>query len=228
MYQIYCLTFKTSGKKYIGFTGVGVINRIHKHYTNAGYGIDSHLYRAIRLYGIEDVSISILFETENKEEALKKEKDFITEFNTIKEGYNESNGGNGGWSVPENKIEIWKKSIKKRTQGLDNPNSKNVTNQEIIDIAVEFFLRNDKKLTRNAWSKYCKEKNLPINYTKFRFGGGYQNFLKSLKRELDKKSISYNDDCFRLTYVERYKQEYNEKISKTLRDKNAKNKKSKK
>jgi hypothetical protein len=224
MYQIYCLTFKSTGKSYIGFTGIGVMNRVHKHYVNATYGIDSHLYRAIRLYGIEDIEVSILFENENKEETLHKEKEYIKKYDSVKNGYNETSGGIGGWSVPDSKLDLWKKSIRSRTQGLKNPNSKNISNAEIIEHAIKFFLQNN-KLTRNAWTKYSKENNLPVNYTKFRFGGGYSNFLKTLKQELNKRSISYDDNCFVLTYEERYKQEYNQKISNTLKEKYAKDKK---
>jgi hypothetical protein len=148
MYQIYCLTFKSTGKSYIGFTGIGVMNRVHKHYVNATYGIDSHLYRAIRLYGIEDIEVSILFENENKEETLCKEKEYIKKYDSVKNGYNETSGGIGGWSVPDSKLDLWKKSIRSRTQGLKNPNSKNISNAEIIEHAIKFFLQNN-KLTMN-------------------------------------------------------------------------------
>ena len=223
MYEIYCLTFNTTGKKYIGFTGKGVMNRIHKHYVNASYGIDSHLYRAIRLYGIEDISIEVLYRSHDKNEALEKEQYYITKLDTIKNGYNETNGGVGGWSVPEHKLESWKKSIVRRTQGLNNPNSKSVTNQQILDQAVEFYKNNGNKFIRVTWFDYCQKHDLPVTYTKFRFGGGYNNFLKALKSELDRLEIHYNEQSFKLSYTERYKQEYNIKISKTLREKHAKN-----
>lgn len=224
MYEVYCLTFKETNKKYIGFTGKGVINRLHKHYINASYGIDSHLYRAIRLYGIDNITIEVLFQSENKNDALSKEQYFISTLDTINNGYNETIGGSGGWSVPEHKLEAWKKSIKKRTQGLHNPNCKLVTNEEILDKAIEFF-KNKNKLIRAEWFKYCKEHNLPLSYTKFRFGGGYENFILALKNKLDSLSIPYDNNSFKLSYEERYKEEYNEKIRSTLKENHAKNKK---
>lgn len=227
MYEIYCLTFKETNKKYVGFTGQGSLNRLHKHYINASYGIDSHLYRAIRLYGIENITIKILFKSENKDEALSKEQYYISKLDTINNGYNETNGGCGGWSVPEHKLEAWKKSIKRRTQGHKNPNVISITNQEILNQAVKFYIDNGNKLTRNAWAKFSKENGLPQNYTKFRFGGGFNNFLSCLKKELSRLSIPYNDDSFKLTYDERYKEEYNKKISKTLKEKHAKDNKTK-
>jgi hypothetical protein len=204
MYEIYCLTFKTNGKKYIGFTGVGVMNRIHKHYINASYGIDSHLYRAIRLYGIEEIDIEVLYESENKKNALDKEQYYIHKFNTVTDGYNETVGGCGGWSVPEHKLETWKKSIKQRTQGFNNPNSKSVSNEEILTEAVKFYNNNNNKLVRISWFKYCKNNNLPVTYTKFRFGGGYDNFIKAFKNELDLLSIPYDENSFKLSHEERY------------------------
>ena len=225
MYEVYCLTFKTTGKKYVGFTGIGVMNRIHKHYINATYGIDSHLYRAIRIYGIEDISIEILYQSDNQQDALEKERHYISELNTIEKGYNETVGGSGGWAVPSHKLEAWKKCIAKRTQGFDNPNSKTITNQQILDHAVEFYKNNGNKLIRTAWFKYCKLHGLPLTYTKFRFGGGYNNFIITLKAELTRLGINYNEESFKLSYAERYKQEYNAKISKTLKDNYAKNQK---
>jgi hypothetical protein len=225
MYEVYCLTFKNNGKKYVGFTGIGVMNRMHKHYTNASYGIDSHLYRAIRLYGVENIEIEILHESEDKQDALNMEQYYIVKFNTIDCGYNETSGGFGGWSVPEHKLIAWKKSIKKRTQGLDNPNSKSVTNQDILNAAVAFYKNNNNRLIRTSWFKYCQNNNLPVTYTKFRFGGGYENFIKAFKKELDRLSIPYNENSFKLSYQERYKEEYNIKISKTLKENHVKNKK---
>lgn len=227
MYEIYCLTFKNNGKKYIGFTGIGVMNRIHKHYINASYGIDSHLYRAIRLYGIESITIEVIYGSEDKQDALSKEQYYISKFNTITNGYNETVGGSGGWSVPEHKLEAWKKSIKKRTQGFDNPNSKSITNQDILDKAVEFYKENNNKLVRASWFKYCRNNNLPLTYTKFRFGGGYKNFIKAFKNHLDCLSITYDENSFKLSYEERYKEEYNKKISQTLKENHAKNQKNK-
>ena len=225
MYEVYCLTFRNNNKKYIGFTGIGVMNRIHKHYINSSYGIDSHLYRAIRLYGIENVDIEVLYESENKDNALNMERHYITQFHTIKDGYNETVGGSGGWSVPEHKLDAWNKSIKKRTQGFNNPNSKSVTNEEILTKAIEFYKNNNNKLIRAAWFKYCQSNNLPVTYAKFRFGGGYNNFIKALKNELDSLSIQYNENSFKLSYDERYKEEYNIKISTTLKENHAQNQK---
>lgn len=227
MYEIYCLTFKETGKKYVGFTSKGVMNRVHKHYINAMHGIDSHLYRAIRLYGIENIIIDILDSSEDKNKILEKEQHYIEKLNTIQDGYNETKGGSGGWSVPDHKLNAWKKSIKKRTQGFDNPNCKSITNEEILDQAVKFYLKNNYKLTRVAWFKYSKLHGLPLSYTKFRFGGGYKNFIKALKNKLDFLSIPYDNNSFKLLYEERYKEEYNAKISQTLKDKYANNQKNK-
>jgi hypothetical protein len=224
MYDIYCLTFKTTGKKYIGFTGIGVMNRLHKHYINAGYGTDSHLYRAIRLYGIEDILIDTLYSSEDKVEALKKEEYYIELHNTVKDGYNETGGGVGGWCVPEHKLLSWKKALQKKAKGFSNPNAKQISNEEIIDKAISFYINNGNKLTRNAWGVYCKNNHLPRQYTQFRFGGGYHNFILALKKELNNRGIFYDENSFTLNYEERYKEEYNKKISKTLKEKNVKNK----
>lgn len=227
MHIVYRITFKSTGKSYIGYTGKGILERMHKHMTNACSGIDSHFYKALRLYGISDCIFETLFSSDDKSEALNKEAELIEKFNTIKNGYNIATGGSGGWSVPDSKYKKWSNQIVNRTNGENNPNFSGVSNQEILDHAESFYIKN-KKFIRADWIRYCKQNGLPQNYTKFRFGGGYQNFLEALKDRLDKKNIPYSLDKFKLTKEERYTKEINQKISRTLKGKNAENNKKKK
>jgi len=224
MYNVYLITFKTSQKQYVGFTSMGVMNRVHKHYLNSVSGIDNHFYRAMRMYGIKDILVETIYETDNKEEALGKEIYFIDKFDTFKNGYNSSRGGIGGFSVPEDKIELWKSKLSKKVKGANNPNFSGITNQQIIDKAVEFYLNNNNKLIRSHWRLWSKNNGYPQNYTKYRFGGTHTEFIKELKAELDNRNIVYTEYSFKQTKEERYTPEVNKKISDTLKGniKNAK------
>ena len=203
MYQVYCLYFKTSQKRYIGFTGAGVLNRLKKHIQCASAGYDTYLYRAIRKYGAIDIELTILFESTVKEEALVKESEFIKLYDTMNNGYNCNNGGSGGWCVPNDKIEQWKLNLQKRSHGLSNANAIKISNDELLDIAVKFYRDNGNKLTREAWSNFSKEKGLPQSYTKYRFGGGYHNFIRALKEKLENLNIPWSEQDFVLTTKER-------------------------
>ena len=214
MYHIYLITFKTSGKQYVGYTGVGVFNRLHKHYINAISGNDTHLYRAIRLYGAVDMVIEVLEEVDTKKEAVEKEKYYIDKFDTFKNGYNQTTGGDGGWSVPAHKKKAWLESLSERAKGKKNPNALNITNEEILNRAVAFFIENDNRLIRSHWLEYSRQEKLPRNYTKYRFGGGYKNFIKALKAKLDELDIPYKDTSFKLTKEERYSPHYQGAVAK--------------
>lgn len=224
MYIVYKITFKTTKKSYIGYTNKGILERMHTHTKKAAAGVDTHFYKALRLYGISDCVFETLFTSNNKEEALDKEKELIKQFDTIRNGYNIADGGVGGWCVPDSKYKRWAQSIQDRVQGVSNPNFSGVSNQEILEHAEKYF-RERRKLIRTHWKEYCKENKLPQTYTKFRFGGGYKNFLKAFKNHLKLRGVEYSEDDFVLTKEERYTSEINEKISNTLKDKHAENKK---
>lgn len=219
MFYVYKISFKTSGKCYIGMTSKSITERLHKHYTNAVSGIDNKLYRAIRMYGISDCCFETLAICKTQKEALKIEADFITEYNTFNNGYNSSEGGSGGWCVPEEKFKEWSNKVSKRTNGKNNPNHCGVSNEEILIEAISFFKKNGNRLIRARWAEHCKKIGFPQTYTKHRFGGGYSNFIESFKKSLDKNGIFYDEQSFKISKDERYNEEVNRKISETIRKK---------
>jgi len=104
---IYCYT-SPSGKKYIGQTTDK--DRLSKHLYLCNKGVDLPFYRAIRKYGIENFKYEVLFNIENddikivKKVLSEKEIYFILLFDSFKNGYNCSEGGEGnlGFKHSEN------------------------------------------------------------------------------------------------------------------------------
>lgn len=87
-YKVYVHIFP-NGKKYVGITR----QKLKKRWQN-GKGYQGQVvYNAILKYGWKNFSHCILFETNNKEKAGKKEIEYIKLFNTIKQGYNNATGG---------------------------------------------------------------------------------------------------------------------------------------
>lgn len=227
MNTIYMLIFKTSGKKYIGLTKNNVIHRLKSHINFAMNGGDTYLARAIRKYGPSDITIQILAKIEKREDACEAEKYFIKLYNTNKTGYNLTSGGEGGNTSECMSKKRYKLYIQRKQQvskGKNNPKYCGKTDKEIINIAVEYFLRVS-KMIRKRWTEFCKQNKLPQNYSKFRFNGnGYSGFVQALKTELKNRNIEFSEQDFYLSYEERYKEEYNKKISESLK-KNVENKK---
>tara|TARA_B110000263_G_C15309442_1_gene512233 strand:+ start:3577 stop:4266 length:690 start_codon:yes stop_codon:yes gene_type:complete len=228
MHIVYKLTFKSTKKSYIGYTGKGILERIHKHLINAQRGMDTHFYKALRLYGVEDLIIETIYSSSSKEDALKEEERAIDHYDTFKNGYNQTRGGSGGWSIPDSKLAQWKHKLSVNSKGIKNPKYCGISNQELLGIAVKFFIDNSNRLILARWREFSKRNGLPQTYTKHRFGGGNNNFLKALKEELDSQGIKHNESSFCLSNPERYSKEVNAKISTTLKGKSiAKNNKKK-
>ena len=95
---IYMYINKNNGKKYIGQTVD--FNRRHKQHINASlsnmndYDKNTPIHRAMRKYGIDNFSISIIEECSDIE-INEKEIYWINKLNTYSNGYNATKGGDG-------------------------------------------------------------------------------------------------------------------------------------
>jgi hypothetical protein len=207
-YKIYKLLFNNK-KIYIGYTGIGVRNRLHKHYTNAVYGIDTKLYRAIRKYGLESIRCNTIYECESEKEAKEKERFYIKKYNSFKNGYNMTLGGDGGdicSNLTEERYKQYIEKIRHLTKGKKNPNYSGFTDDYIIRQAVKFYQK-EKKFLRNYWFAFCKTNGLPQSYSKNRFNGkGYKGLVEQLKKELKNKNISFLEKDFKYERTKKHRE----------------------
>lgn len=88
-YIVYKHTSPT-GKSYIGITNR---NPIYRWANGKGYIGQPKFYNAIQKYGWDNIKHEILFSDLNKKEACGKEIELIKKYNSIKNGYNVSTGG---------------------------------------------------------------------------------------------------------------------------------------
>lgn len=208
---VYIHTFKTSKKSYIGYTSFSIYQRLHKHFINATYGIDTKFYRAIRKYGLADIESKILCESTSEEEIKIKEKENIKLFDTFRSGYNMTEGGDGGnctKNFDQKRLKEYRNKIKQRTIGEKNPNYSGLTDEQIVNAAVVFFTKK-KKFIRRWWMKYCKNNKLPQTYSKCRFNGnGYNGLVEELKKQLTINYVNWKEEDFILSKEERYKSKY--------------------
>jgi hypothetical protein len=207
-------TFKQTNKSYIGYTGLTLSKRLHKHITNSQSGHDTHFYKAIRKYGPKSITSKIICECSSREEALEKEKYYIKHYDTFKNGYNMTIGGDGGWIVPDEKYDEWclKNSIS--TTGEKNPNYSGFTDEEILESAFSYFQK-EGQLPRRKWQIYSSETyGFPKSYSKFRFkkyGSGLSGFVNAMKEiyNLEEKDFKYKRT-----------KSHNKKLSNSLKGKN--------
>ena len=98
IYTVYKITCLINNKIYIGYTKNDITIRLRQHFKYAANikNKKTKFTKAILKYGRINFKIEPIFKTINKDEALLKEIYFIKEFNTIKFGYNTTEGGIGG------------------------------------------------------------------------------------------------------------------------------------
>ena len=90
---IYKISFPDNPKVYIGKT-INPKKRWWTHKYNAKNGVDCHIYRAMRLYGIETAKFEVIAES-TKSNINSLEIKTIADYDSVNNGYNETIGGDG-------------------------------------------------------------------------------------------------------------------------------------
>lgn len=95
-FTIYKIKCNLNNKVYIGYTKHSIQKRFRQHIKCAEKLEINKFYNAIRYYGKDNFTIEVLFETNDKIEALNMEISYIKEYNSIEAGYNTRKGGTDG------------------------------------------------------------------------------------------------------------------------------------
>lgn len=124
---IYKFTNPRNNKAYIG-KWVSTVTRLQGRYKREILSENNRgIVNALRKHGIENIKFEIIKETDNKEELKYLEIYFIKHFDTLKYGYNETVGGDGGpgskkgWKMSEEgkkKISLAKKGKPSWNKGI--------------------------------------------------------------------------------------------------------------
>ena len=142
---IYKITNIQNNKVYIGQTIRPVQDRFNRHLNDALHNvIDTHFARAIRKYGKDSFSWEIIDTANTQEELTIKERYWIQYYNSVKEGYNETDaiskcGGNTYQSKTEKEMEVIKEKIRQTKIGIKNPMAKRIKRTNIITGEIDIF-----------------------------------------------------------------------------------------
>ena len=129
---IYKITNKINNKIYIGQTIRPVEDRWKRHINDAlNNKLDTHFARAIRYYQPKNFIVEIIDNATNQEELNKKEQYWIQYYNSINNGYNETDaiskcGGNTYKSKTPEEIKKIGDKIRQSKLGGKNPHSTKV------------------------------------------------------------------------------------------------------
>ena len=134
---IYKVTNKLNGKIYIGKTKQTLSKRKSAHYKRVMENSPTNFHNALRLYGKDNFIWEILIECDDNIKLNEYEIHFINEYDTYKNGYNMTEGGDGGitykkgdelYNRVKDKLGKWKngnpgatpKAIEKRLKTFQN------------------------------------------------------------------------------------------------------------
>jgi group I intron endonuclease len=146
---IYLTTNKINNKKYIG-----LCSRIDENYLGSG----KLLKAAIKKYGKENFTREILYETNDREELSRKEKEFIEKYNAVvsNDFYNICDGGYGRNS--EAVKTIWDNRTKEEREIIDNRISEKCKEQKRWSGNNNpFFGKSTSKTVKTIWDNRTKE-----------------------------------------------------------------------
>lgn len=108
-YKVYLLQNTQNPKVYVGYTGQKYVSsRFGKHRQEAKRGKDTHLYRAMRLYGSDSFYWNVIGDFDTKQEAATVEKIWIVllQSKNPEFGYNTTDGGEAPQHSEETKQKI--------------------------------------------------------------------------------------------------------------------------
>lgn len=169
MFVVYKAEFP-NGKVYIGKTKDFDSRKI-KHSYSARY-YNTKLTSAIKKYGFESIKWEIVFETDDLSLLNQKEIEFILKYDSIKNGYNTSTGGDGGDNISNNprRIDIIKQQLK--SKGYDQSDyyveisdilSKPIIDDYVVNKLSLKSLSNKYKISRQRLTRFLKSKNIDID-----------------------------------------------------------------
>ena len=142
---IYKITNIQNNKVYIGQTIRPIEQRFRRHINDALNNVlDTHFARAIRKYGKDSFTIEQIDTASNQEELNKKEQYWIHYYNSVNEGYNETDaiskcGGNTYQSKTKEEMKVIKEKIRQTKIGSKNPMAKKIKRTNIQTGEIDIF-----------------------------------------------------------------------------------------
>lgn len=130
---IYKITNTINGKAYVGQTVRPIEQRFNRHINDAiNCVLDTHFARAIRKYGLASFKLELIDDSAQTQDELNLlEQKYIREYNTIENGYNETDaiskcGGNTYMSKTLEEMSKISDKIRETKIGSLNPNHRAV------------------------------------------------------------------------------------------------------
>lgn len=187
-----------NNKHYIGYSSQTLEERLVEHVKSSIGNSERHFHRAIKKYGAENITSIVLDTADTRSESREKESYYIMLHDTFKNGYNMTQGGDGGNTKEGYTDEQMKEFGKVRSElsaGMNNGNARpDISIQNIVDIAVEYVIENQLfglNVTKKELLSHLKKK-IDISEETLRRRGikNTITFIKMINEELQNKKLS--------------------------------------
>lgn len=187
MFIVYKITNKVNGKVYIGFSSFSVEKRFKEHCE----GKKSYFQRSISKHGPDNFTREVIFQTEDKIEALEKEVFYIAQHNSTNRefGYNSHPGGLGGNLSDEAKQKISIKSRGRISKPISEETRRRISEAQKGKKASEEARRNMSKAQKGKKISEEQKKKLSIA-RKGKFTGEANPFYGKKHTEETRKKIA--------------------------------------
>lgn len=178
---IYKVTNFLTKKIYIGKTSKSLDSRKKEHLKNVKSNKKTKFYNAIRKYGDELFLWEILTVCENEETLNKMEIFFITDYDSFKNGYNSTLGGDGGDTIS------MKSKEQKKNQGAKKGNIPWNKGADMKKLGYTFYVG------RKSRNQHTEEEKNKLSFT-IKNSKKYREGLKNRTHGMSKKVIRENDN----------------------------------
>lgn len=155
-----------NNKDYIGYSAQTLEERLNDHIQSSIVDMsERHFHRAIRKYGQQNIISEIIDTADTRSEAIEKEKYYIIVYDTFKNGYNMTIGGDGGNTkekYTEEQMVEFSKIRSELSSGMNNGNARpDATIDSLVSVVSEFVIESDlfnKHISRKQIDALLKEK----------------------------------------------------------------------
>lgn len=135
---IYKITNLETGEVYIGQTIRTLEQRFNRHKNDAINNVlDTHFARAIRKYGVDAFKAEVIDTATTQEELNQKEQYWIQYYNSVEDGYNETDaiskcGGNTYQSKTAEEMSVICKKLSESKKGGKNPKATSIKCKNVV------------------------------------------------------------------------------------------------